>query len=199
MPSGVYKRTKKQLEKATQNLVKKGDKRPPFSKGWKKKISESRKGKKHWFYGKKRLPFSEEAKLRMSEGQKGKKHSLKTRKKMSVSRRGKRNNLWRGGVTPLYHRIRTCFQSRQWRSDVFTRDQFICQECGYEKGKILEADHIKPFKIILIENDIRNIEEALECVELWNINNGRTLCKKCHKIKTKKDLIKILKCLQKQK
>ena len=30
------------------------------------------------------------------------------------------------------------------------------------------------------ENNIRSLDEANKCDELWNIKNGRTLCKKCH-------------------
>lgn len=145
--------------------------------------------------------FSKEARLRMSNGQKGKKHSIQTRLKMSKTRKENRElcNLWRGGVSPLYHMIRNCFKYRQWRSDVFTRDGFLCQECGYDKGKILQADHIKPLSILLKENNIDTFEQAIECEKVWDINNGRTLCKSCHEIKTKKDLIKISSCLQKAK
>ena len=28
---------------------------------------------------------------------------------------------------------------------------------------------------------ILNLEQALNCEEFWNINNGRVLCKECHK------------------
>lgn len=31
------------------------------------------------------------------------------------------------------------------------------------------------------EYNIKNYNEALLCEELWNINNGRTLCLPCHK------------------
>jgi len=81
----------------------------------------------------------------------------------------------------LTMRIRECFQYRQWRSDVFTRDKFTCQWCGDEGGGNLNADHIKPFSVILQEYEITTYEQALSCAPLWNINNGRTLCKPCHK------------------
>lgn len=42
------------------------------------------------------------------------------------------------------------------------------------------------------ENNITTVEEAINCDELWNINNGQTLCYSCHRNKTKED-IKILK------
>lgn len=76
--------------------------------------------------------------------------------------------------------IRGCFEYRRWRSDVFTRDDFTCQFCGIRGGK-LEADHFpKQFSDILDEYAIKNISDATSCIELWNINNGRTLCHECH-------------------
>lgn len=96
------------------------------------------------------------------------------------------NSNWKGGVTKLQERVRKCFKYRQWRSDVFQRDRYTCQECSARNGigngeTILNADHIKPFSLILQENSIDTFEKAMICEELWNINNGRTLCLGCHK------------------
>lgn len=99
---------------------------------------------------------------------------------------GKKCNFWKGGITELADRIRDCFKYRQWRSDIFTRDNFTCQDCGIRNRKglgktiILEVHHIKEFNKIIKENNIKTLEDALLCEELWNINNGRTLCKECH-------------------
>lgn len=30
------------------------------------------------------------------------------------------------------------------------------------------------------ENKIKTFDMAMECEELWNINNGQTLCRPCH-------------------
>ena len=81
------------------------------------------------------------------------------------------------------------FQSRQWRSDIFQRDDYICQECD-KRGGNLECHHKKEFSIILKENNIKTLDEAIHCEELWNLNNGITLCEKCHN-KTKKGRRKI--------
>lgn len=95
---------------------------------------------------------------------------------------GDKHPRWRGGASSLRKRIRDCFEYRQWRSDIFTRDDFICQECGI-KGVYLEAHHChKRFVDILKEYEIETLEEALECEELWNINNGQTLCRDCHQL-----------------
>jgi hypothetical protein len=92
---------------------------------------------------------------------------------------------WKGGISPLNVQIRHCFKYRQWRSDVFTRDDFTCVWCQV-RGGVLNADHYpKLFCKVLEGNNIRTLEEALACEELWDINNGRTLCWECHN-KTKK-------------
>ena len=91
-----------------------------------------------------------------------------------------KNINWKGGITPLTKQIRHTFEYRQWISDVFTRDDYVCQDC-YIKGGRLEAHHIRLFSKILEENNIKTLQEALNCSELWSINNGKTLCKECHR------------------
>lgn len=98
---------------------------------------------------------------------------------------GEKNWQWKG-TTKLFGLVRKSFRYRQWRSDVFTRDDFTCNSCQ-DRGGILNAHHLKPFSVIMDENKIKTIEEALSCEELWNINNGITLCLSCH---IKKDMHK---------
>jgi 5-methylcytosine-specific restriction endonuclease McrA len=43
----------------------------------------------------------------------------------------------------------------------------------------------KQFIKILRENNIVNIDDAMKCDELWDIDNAITLCKSCHN-KTKR-------------
>ncbi len=95
-------------------------------------------------------------------------------------RRGEQNHFWKGGITPINFQIRSCSKYRQWRCDVFERDDYTCQICQKRGGR-LDADHIKQFARIIHENEIKTVDMALECEELWNINNGRTLCHDCHK------------------
>lgn len=146
-------------------------------------------GKLSHSYGKKYLlgrKLNDAQRLAISLRMKGKKftlgmkHTTKTKKKMRVAHEGSKSHLWRGGITKVSAKIRGSYHYRQWRSDVFTRDNFTCQDCGQIGGK-LNADHIKPFATIIRENDIVSFEQAVTCVELWNINNGRTLCFGCHK------------------
>jgi hypothetical protein len=86
-----------------------------------------------------------------------------------------------GTKTPLQKIIRGSFEMRVWVLAVFSRDGYCCINCGEHNDKIT-ADHIKPFALVLKENNIKSLNEALECKELWNINNGRTLCRPCHKL-----------------
>ncbi len=114
-----------------------------------------------------------------SVGWKGKKHPLYGKRRPEMF--GENNPSWKGGTTPLVRKVRNCFKYRQWRSDIFTRDDYCCQIC-WTRGKIIHADHYpRSFSEIFHGNNIKTMEEALNCEELWNINNGRTLCQKCHK------------------
>jgi NUMOD3 motif-containing protein len=119
---------------------------------------------------------------------KGRKLSVETRRKQSDAHKGEKAPNWQGGKTSLLLEIRHSFKYRQWRSDVFTRDDFTCSHCA-QRGGHLNADHIKPFSFLIKEYEIDSFEKAMECEELWNINNGRTLCLHCHK-KTDTYLVK---------
>ena len=94
---------------------------------------------------------------------------------------GANSHLWRGGVTKTNKTIRNLFEYRIWRKTGFERDNYTCQVCGQRGGKLHFDHYPKSFAAIIIENNIQNIEEALKCQELWDIDNGRTLCVPCHK------------------
>lgn len=148
-----------------------------------------KKGCIPWNKGK---TLSEKTKEKIRLANLGKKASEETKRKMSVKRKGKNNvNYGKfGKAHPCYRKnkkhpflklIRETYKYRQWRSDVFTRDDFTCIFCG-ERGVELNADHHpKRFIDIINEYEIETIEDAIKCEELWNINNGRTLCVKCHR------------------
>ena len=59
----------------------------------------------------------------------------------------------------------------EWRMNVFDRDGFTCQLCGQVGGK-LNAHHIKPYA--------KYPELRLD------VNNGITLCERCHRALHKK-------------
>lgn len=158
----------------------KGKKRPPFSKEWRENIGKAGLGRAPWNKGKE-TPLEVKEKQRQAKLRKPTRYWLGRRRECIA---GENHYNWKGGVSKLSSRIRHSYKYRQWRSDVFTRDDFICQSCD-KRGVYLEAHHLKEFVKILGEHNIKTVDEALECEELWNINNGVTLCRECHD-KTKK-------------
>jgi hypothetical protein len=80
------------------------------------------------------------------------------------------NPFWKGGITSENHIIRDSPEYMTWRTAVFERDNYTCQECGAHSGNghavVLEAHHIHRF--------------AEYSDERFDVDNGKTLCKKCH-------------------
>lgn len=92
--------------------------------------------------------------------------------------RGTSHYRWNGGVSRLNVSIRQMTEHRKWMDSVKARDNFMCIQCGSEEE--LESHHIKELSLILGENNVTNRDQARECFELWDIDNGITLCRKCH-------------------
>ena len=89
---------------------------------------------------------------------------MKGRKNLKIS--GKNHWNWTGNPKIERQRLMGQQEYKQWREVVFTRDNWVCRECG-QRGGELQADHIKPWA---------------KYPELrYNIKNGRTLCKNCHR------------------
>lgn len=63
--------------------------------------------------------------------------------------------------------VRARLPFKNWRKAVFQRDGYTCQECNDKRGGNLEAHHIRSV--------------ALFPEAIYDVNNGLTLCKKCHK------------------
>lgn len=78
---------------------------------------------------------------------------------------GEKHPMYKGGKNYEATSIRHSIEYRDWRTAVFERDNYTCQNCSI-KGGYLQADHIKPF---CLYEDLR-----------FDIDNGRTLCKQCH-------------------
>ena len=85
------------------------------------------------------------------------------------------------GKCKNYLLIRANKVYRDWVLFVFKRDKFTCQKCGDNKGGNLEAHHIYPFAKLCYENKVDTVEDAKNCEKLWDLTNGTTLCKICHK------------------
>lgn len=126
-----------------------------------KKDFSNYKGKKHHFWGAK--------------------HTNTTKKKMSISHQGEKHWNWQNGKTELVMQIRNSSEYKEWRTKVFKRDDFTCQKCGSDRSGDLEAHHIEFLSVIIEKYQIKTLDDALKCKRLWEIENGITLCEKCHR------------------
>ena len=97
----------------------------------------------------------------------GKKISVETRRKIGETCTGEKHWNWKGGITKWRAKIKSRIEHRLWREAVFARDNWTCQQCG-KKGGWMNAHHIKSFA------DFPELRLA--------IDNGITLCLKCHKL-----------------
>lgn len=141
-------------------------------------------GKKHSYETLKRISLANKGRI---SWMKGKTHTKESREKMRNSHLGKRGfecNNWKGGLTPLMLLIRHNVKSNEWRNKIFQRDNYTCVICK-NRGGYLQADHYpRKFSQIIRDKIIISLSEAEKCLELWDINNGRTLCKSCHRNQT---------------
>ena len=78
--------------------------------------------------------------------------------------KGEKSPNWKGGSQRDKHNGN--YKYVDWRTSVFERDNYTCQECGQVGGK-LNAHHILPWA-----------KHIAFRYELWN---GITLCESCHK------------------
>jgi len=50
------------------------------------------------------------------------------------------------------------------------------------KSLRLEVHHAETFDDICNENNVTTIEQALECKDLWDTNNGVSICYRCQSV-----------------
>lgn len=78
---------------------------------------------------------------------------------------GKGHWNWKGGITSGVMKLRNSIEYKNWRKEIFKRDDYRCQCCN-ERGGKLHGHHILNF------SDHSDL--------MFDINNGITLCKRCH-------------------
>ena len=162
--------------------------RKPHTEETKRKIGLANKGKPSWIKGRN---MSEEAKIKISIANKINTKRLwqnpEYRRHMSEAHKGKQNNIgkhWKlsedkklkmrgrkkdklSYKTSQDRIARRVIEYRLWREAVFARDNWTCYKCN-SKGIYLHPHHINNFAQYI---DLR-----------YAIDNGITLCIKCHKL-----------------
>ncbi len=168
--------------------------RSPWNKG-KTANDDARINKLKFWSGKK---MSDETKLKMSIIRKGIKLSDKAKENIRKAKIGKLNPMygkkqsleqiearvskirgihhwwltgelnpnWKGGITLHGQGLRRTVEFSKWRKAVFQRDNWTCLNCGLRDGRI-HPHHIKEF--------------AYYPESRFDVDNGVTLCVKCHK------------------
>lgn len=162
MPTGVFPRN----EVNTRTCFKPGQ--APWNKGTKYQIGQGR------------FVRTDEFRKKQSESHKG---QIPWNKGLF----GSKSHTWKGGKTGLSFSIRNSEEYKKWRADVYRRDGWTCQTCGYRgHGKDIEAHHIIPMKELIKEAHV--IEGtyddkyifAMSIPKMFDISNGVTLCEPCH-------------------
>lgn len=86
----------------------------------------------------------------------------------------------RNPLRNIHQAIRRLSEYIDWHKTILQRDNFVCRACGKTKTKF-NVHHINTVYNILKNNSVNNVEKAIKCNELWDTNNGVTLCVVCHK------------------
>jgi len=95
----------------------------------------------------------------------------------SKKTRGEFHYNWKGGSSRLNTAIRRLTEHRKWMDAVKARDK-KCVGCGEINN--LESHHLIGLSILISRYKIKNRSDARAIPQLWDINNGITLCGKCH-------------------
>mgnify|MGYP006349497135 CR=1 FL=1 len=141
-----------------------GDNNPARRLEVREKISKSKKGKSSNMLGKN---HSKETIDKIKKSNIGQKRNSITIEKIKEARKkqvGEKCPGWKGGITPYITRLRNSEEYQFWRNSIFNRDQYKCMLCN--EGGTLNAHHI--------------IGVSVDISLIFDINNGITLCKKCH-------------------
>jgi hypothetical protein len=79
---------------------------------------------------------------------------------------GNKSPNWKGGISDIRSIDKRTKEYKEWRDAVYSRDCYTCKKCKDSTGSNLHAHHILNYS---------NHEDLRYCVD-----NGITLCNKCH-------------------
>ena len=162
----------------------------PRTDEWKKNMSIAHIGKKH----------TKETKLKCGLANKGKTLTKEHREKISLNsarywlgkprpflgeltkgKFGKEHPRWvENKKSSLQKSIRSSQKYHQYKATILKRDNFACVLCDIKRVYLELDHHPKGFAQLLKEHIIQTYDEAMSCDELWQIENGRTVCQPCH-------------------
>lgn len=92
-------------------------------------------------------------------------HNKDIKQKVIDKISGENSYMWKGGIAPINDKIRNSSEYKNWRKEVYHRDNYTCQCCNI-RGSKLNAHHINNFS-----TDVHN---------RFNVDNGITFCEECH-------------------
>ncbi len=114
----------------------------------------------------------------------GRKPSFLGRKLTTEHKRkiGKTRRERYGTLSSVNKQIRFTARYKKWRTEVFVRDAYTCQQCGintYKKrARVYLHAHHKIELWQLIKG--KTFEQAMKMRRVWDKDNAVTLCRECH-------------------
>lgn len=136
-------------------------------------------GRKKGDNGLKGIPKSKESKKKRSDSMKlWCRNNPAKSKERAIVHKGENHHLWNGGSSEFNKKIRLLNENRIWMDSTKERDNYKCVKC--QSVDNLESHHKIELSELLYQNNIKSTDEARLCKKLWDIENGITLCRKCH-------------------
>ena len=136
------------------------------------------KGRRKGFNGRIGTKHTAATKLKTSESHK--KWCAENPEKVAArnaKRRGENAYNWKGGSSRLNVTVRMLNENRKWMAAVKARDS-QCNRCGSIEN--LEAHHIVELADLIKMHGVKSADDARNTPELWDLENGQTLCRLCH-------------------
>jgi hypothetical protein len=92
--------------------------------------------------------------------------------------KGEHSPHWKGGIAPFSMVLRGIKEYQEWMQLVLLRDNYTCTECGSKEN--IQVHHKETWGKMIMELKIESVEQARITPELWNTDNGASLCIQCH-------------------